>query len=74
MLHTVFVQAGALDCMRHAGFHHLRPAREPGVLQREARVNQLKRAEMADFYRKKKEEQNKSLKDVLPPKAAVACK
>lgn len=39
----MFVQAEALECMGHAGFHHLRPARgpgSPGAVQREARVSQ----------------------------------
>lgn len=43
MLYMMFVQAGALECMEHVGFHHLRPARgpgSPGTLQREAGVNQ----------------------------------
>lgn len=43
VLHMMFAQDGALECMGHAAFHHLRPARgpgSPGALPREARVNQ----------------------------------
>lgn len=73
MLYMTFAQAGAPECVGHAGFHHFSSARGPGALLREARVNQLGSQgsrNAYDRYRKNEGEQNMTLEEVLPEKAA----